>query len=261
MENLDTKCELFGLSIDNVDFKGAIDLVNSLVELPTQEKGRYIVTPNVDHIVKLQHDKNFQTIYDGAAAIFADGMPLVWASRLLGKPLKERVAGSDLFPAICELSARKGYSLFFLGGLPGVAETAKSELDNRYPGLNVVGTYSPPFGFENDATENRKIIDLINQKRPDILFIGLGAPKQEKWIAQHIDSLDIKLALCIGASFDFIAGTVKRSPMWMQKSGFEWLYRLLSEPGRLWRRYLVDDTAFLKIVLQEYLNLKMSSKR
>lgn len=261
MKYLDAKRALFGLSIDNVDFKGAIDLVDALMELPTQGKGRYIVTPNVDHIVKLQHDKKFRAIYDGAAAIFADGMPLVWASRLLGKPLKERVAGSDLFPAICKLSACKGYTLFFLGGLPGVADAAKIILNTRYSGLKVVGTYSPPFGFEKDDIENEKIIDLINDKKPDILFIGLGAPKQEKWIAHHIDSLNIKVALCTGAAFDFVAGTVKRAPMWMQKSGSEWLYRLVSEPKRMWKRYLVDDAAFLKIVTQEYVSLKMSSKR
>jgi len=259
MEHLDATCTLFGISINNVDFNGAIDLVNSLVALPAGGMGRYIVTPNVDHVVKLRHDSEFKYVYAGAAAVFADGMPLVWASRLLGKPLKERVAGSDLFTAICELSARKGYTLFFLGGLPGVAEAAKRELTTRYPGLNVVGTYSPPFGFENDAAENKKIINLINADTPEILFIGLGCPKQEKWIYQHCDELNIKVALCTGAAFDFVAGTVKRAPMWMQRIGFEWLYRLLSEPGRLWRRYLVDDVAFLKIVTQEYVRLKCQS--
>jgi len=263
MKGLKMKCNLFGLSIDNVDFDGAVDLINSLVEIPTEGKGQgsYIVTPNVDHIVMLRHDKEFRAVYTGAAAIFADGMPLVWASRLLGKPLKERVAGSDLFPAVCELAVRKGYGLFFLGGLPGVAEAAKSELDKRYPGLNVVGTYSPPFGFENDAAENRKIINLINAKKPEILFIGLGAPKQEKWIARHIDALDTRVALCTGAAFDFIAGNVKRAPRWMQRTGFEWFYRLISEPGRLWKRYLVDDAAFLKIVMQEYISLIMPAKQ
>jgi len=261
MKSYDAKSTLFGLSIDNVDFNGAVGLVNSLVESPTEGKGRYIVTPNVDHIVMLRHDQEFRAVYSGAAAIFADGMPLVWASRLLGKPLKERVAGSDLFPAICELAARKGYRLFFLGGLPGVAEAAKSELDKRYPGLNVVGTYSPPFGFENDAAENRKIVNLINADKPQILFIGLGAPKQEKWIARHIDALDTRVALCTGAAFDFVAGTVKRAPVWMQSLGFEWLYRLVSEPRRMWKRYLVDDAEFLKILTQEYLSLKMAARR
>jgi len=254
MKSSDAKCNLFGLSINNVDFEGAVNLVDSIVELPTEGKARYIVTPNVDHIVKLRYDQEFKDVYNGAAAVFADGMPLVWASRLLGKPLKERVTGSDLFIAICGLSARKGYRLFFMGGLEGVAESAKNKLDTRYPGLNVVGTYSPPFGFENDAVENKKIISLINANRPEILFIDLGCPKQEKWISQHIDELDIKVALCTGAAFDFVAGTVKRAPTWMQKSGLEWFYRLVSEPRRMWRRYLVDDFAFLKIVTQEFVN-------
>ncbi len=240
--------ELFGITIHNVTMAEAVEGVRRLLA----GDGKHIlVTPNVDHIVRLSRDTEFVDAYRRASVVLADGMPVVWASRWLGRPLKERVTGSDLLPLVCGLAAEGGYSVYLLGAMPGVAETAIANLKRRFPGLRVAGCYSPPFGFERDEAENAAIIQRINTALPDILFLGLGPAKQEKWIARHVDALDIRLALCIGAGIDFLAGSVQRAPVWMQRSGLEWLYRLRREPQRLWRRYLVEDTAFAGILWRE----------
>jgi len=240
--------ELFGITIHNVTMAEAVEGVRRLLA----GDGKHIlVTPNVDHIVRLSRDAEFADAYRRASVVLADGMPVVWGSRWLGRPLKERVTGSDLVPLVCGLAAEGGYSVYFLGAMPGVAEAAIGNLKRRFPNLRVAGCYSPPFGFERDDAENRAIIERLNAARPDILFLGLGPAKQEKWIARHVDVLNIRLALCIGAGIDFAAGSLSRAPVWMQRAGLEWLYRLLREPQRLWRRYLIEDTAFAGILWRE----------
>ncbi len=250
-----SRAGLFGLALDNVTMAQAVQKVDHF--LADGEK-HYVVTANVDHIVMLQKDREFLQAYRGAALAVADGMPIVWASRLLGRPLAERVAGSDLFIRVCELCARKGYRIYFLGAEPGVALQAARNLKERFAGLDVVGTDAPLQGFDTDLLENRAVIDRINRAQPDVLCIALGAPKQEKWIARHVSELDIRVALCVGAAIDFAAGRVRRAPHWMQAAGLEWLWRLLADPRRLWRRYLVQDLAFIKIFLTEWLR---SSRR
>lgn len=243
------RIELFGIGIDNVDMAGAVAAVRSFVE------GRacaYVVTPNVDHLVKLRSDPEFRGIYADAGLVIADGMPLVWASKLAGKPLKGRVAGSDLFVELCAEAARTGMSVFMLGSASqDIIEAAARELEARYPGIRIVGKHSPSFGFEKRDQENEAIISMIRAARPDILFVGVGAPKQEKWIYRFRERLGVPVALGIGASFDFVAGSVKRAPLWMQKTGLEWFYRFIKEPRRMFKRYFVDDMAFLGMALEE----------
>ncbi len=239
---------LFGLRFLNTDMSGAIDRCEALLRTGKRD---LVFTPNTDHIVKLAHEDTFREAYDRATLILADGAPVVWASRLVGKPLRSRVPGSALLPALCGRAAQRGWRLFFLGGLPGVAELAAARLTKRFPDLNVVGNYAPPFGFELDPEECQRIVRMVRATRPDILFVGVGAPKQEKWAAAHLEALDVPLIVCTGAAFDFAAGTVRRAPTWMQKAGLEWLFRLVQEPRRLWRRYLVDSLAFIPIVLSE----------
>jgi len=210
-----------------------------------------VVTPNVDHIVQLQKNADLKKVYKDAALVLADGMPLLWAAKFLGTPLKEKISGSDLFPKLCEVAARKGYKLFFCGGREGAADAAKAVLEQKNLGLNVVGTYCPPFGFENDEEENNKIIAMIKDSKPDILFVGLGAPKQEKWIHKYKEKYQVPVSIGIGVSFEFIAGMVKRAPVWMQKAGLEWFWRLMMEPGRLWKRYLIDDMQFFGLVFKQ----------
>lgn len=242
---------LFGLPFNNVNLVEALDYCEVLLRAG---KRGLVVTPNTDHIVKLSHDSVFREAYERAVIIVADGTPLVLASYVLGKPLKSRVPGAALLPAVCERATQRGWRLFFLGGRPGVARLAAARLTERYSGLNVVGTYAPPFGFESDPAECRRIVTMVNAARPDILFVGVGAPKQEKWSAAYLEDVRTSLIFCTGAAYDFAAGTVQRAPLWVQRIGLEWLFRLLQEPRRLWKRYLIDSLAFLPIVFLEWLN-------
>jgi len=243
-----SKVNICNINIDNLSMEETLEMIDSVIE---SRETRYIVTPNVDHIMTLQKDKEFRRIYEEAFLVLPDGMPLVWASKILGCPLKDKISGSDLFPLLCERAQKKNYKLFFLGGKPGVAARSAEILGKRYKGIQIAGVHSPPYGFENDQAENESIISRIKRAKPDILFVGLGAPKQEKWIYRHYKELDIPVNIGIGITFEFIAGTIKRAPLWMQKSGLEWLWRLTSEPGRLWKRYLIDDMRFFGLLLKQ----------
>lgn len=244
---MSARIRMFGIEIDNVTRQEAVGRMKELLR-----GGRhYAVTPNVDHVVRLQKDPEFREVYQRASLVLADGMPVIWAAKLLGKGLKERVSGSDLVPEACRLAAEEGRSIFFLGGNPGVAEKAAENLQRSYPGFKIAGCYGPPFGFDKDPGQNEETVRRVNEANPDILFIGLGAPKQEKWIAKHADRLQFRLALCIGCGLDYPAGTARRAPVWMQNAGLEWLWRIGLEPKRLARRYLVEDMAFIGIFLKE----------
>lgn len=223
--------------VDNLTMKEALEQIDKLI---TAEGYHYVVTPNVDHIVKLESDIEFQNVYKEADLILTDGMPLIWMSKLMKGTIKEKISGSDLFPKVCELAAEKNYRVFLLGAAQGVGEKAAENLKNKYKGLEIVGTYSPEFGFEKDEQAINNIVDIINSKKPHILCVGLGAPKQEKFIHKYKNMLKVPVSLAIGASIDFQAGKVKRAPKWMQKAGLEWFYRILKEPGRMFGRYFKD---------------------
>lgn len=249
-DRLAPKVRLLGIEIDNVTFQEAVEALLDRL-LPGGGRGHYVVTPNVAQIVRLQKDKGLRRIYQNADLVIADGMPVIWLSRLLGTPLKERVTGSDLLPKLCAEAAQRGLRVFFLGARPGVGERAAAQLKREHPQLQVVGVYAPPFGFEHDPQENARIRKLIRQRRPDLLFVALGFPKQERWIAQHAKACRVPLSLGVGAALDFVAGTRKRAPRWMQAWGLEWLFRTLQEPCRLGRRYLVVGPQFLLLALRE----------
>ena len=252
------RVKLFGIEVDNLNMDEAIEEIEKIILLNNGYK--YVVTPNVDHIVKLQVESDFKNVYKDAALVLADGQPLVWASRILNCKLKEKVSGSDLFPILCSKAAEKGYKVFFLGGNLGVAAKAAEELTNKNLGLKVCGTYSPPYGFENDETENDKINKMLLKANPDILFVGLGAPKQENWIYNNKEKYKVAVSLGIGASFDFEAKTIKRAPRWVQNSGLEWFYRFTCEPKRLFKRYFIDDSKFIMIILKELLKNKNTNQ-
>ncbi|WP_353948973.1 WecB/TagA/CpsF family glycosyltransferase [Sporolactobacillus sp. Y61] len=247
---------IFSIRIDNVTLdKAATSVIEMADDKVTFD---FVVTPNVDHVVKLQADVEFKKIYDKASLVLADGQPLIWASRILRKPLVEKVSGSDLFPKICEKSVQHRLKIFLVGGNDGVALQASKRLIKKYPGLNIVGTYSPPRGFEKDNNENDKIIRLIHKASPDILFVGLGAPKQEKWIYDNLYRLRVPVSLGVGASFDFEAGNIKRAPKVLQKIGMEWFWRFCHEPTRLFRRYFIDDIKFIRLFFKEFKGRKYS---
>jgi N-acetylglucosaminyldiphosphoundecaprenol N-acetyl-beta-D-mannosaminyltransferase len=223
------------------------------IELLHRLKQGVVLTMNLDHLMKLQQDRDFFDIYCNAAYKVCDSQLLVYISRFLGDPIKERVAGSDLFPAFCEFHRHnKQTRIFLLGGGQGVAETAKARINQKLGTPIIVGAHSPSYGFEQCRTECLEVIQKINQCRPTVLAVGLGAPKQEKWIARFKDKLPtVQIYFAIGATLDFEAGVKKRSPQWLAKLGFEWLFRLLTEPKRLWKRYLVDDMPVLGLILQQ----------
>jgi len=240
--------EICDIKIDNITINDVVRVVEDIIK--NKEQG-YLLTPNVDHIVKLRKDREFQHIYRSASLVLPDGMPLLWAAKFLGTPLKEKISGSDLFPRLCELANEKGYKVFFLGGREGAAQKASEIMKAKYANLQVIGAYSPPFGFENDRAKNEKIIKMIKEAKPDILFVGLGAPKQEKWIYKYKVQYQVPISIGIGISFEFTAGIIKRAPLWMQKIGLEWLWRLMMEPKRLWKRYLIDDIQFFWLILRQ----------
>lgn len=241
------RVRILNIEVDNVNMEESIKIIEKLI---LKNDNSYVVTPNVDHIVKLEHDDEFKKAYENADLILADGIPLIWISKLLRTPLKEKVSGSDLFPNICKLASEKGYKIFLLGAAEGVALKASENLKVKYSNLNIVGCYSPNYGFEKDKEEIKKIINLINISKPDILIVGLGAPKQEKFIFNYKDKLNVPISLGLGASIDFEAGNIKRAPKWMQKIGTEWLYRLMKEPKRMYKRYLIDDMKIIKLYLK-----------
>lgn len=232
------RIKFMNISIDNVTMKEALKEIDRLIRL---QKNSYVVTPNVDHIVKLEKDKELQEVYDNADLILTDGQPLVWISKLYRTPIKEKVPGSDLFPLLCDLSARRGYRMYFLGAAEGVAEKAAENLKQKFTGLKVCGTYSPTKSFESKPREIEYIIEDVRSARPDILIVGLGCPKQEKFIYKYKDQLKVPISLGLGASLDFEAGHVKRAPKWMRDRGLEWFWRITQDPGRLAKRYLIDD--------------------
>jgi N-acetylglucosaminyldiphosphoundecaprenol N-acetyl-beta-D-mannosaminyltransferase len=242
-----SRIKFLNTQVDNLSM---IDALNKANELINNGKCNYVVTPNVDHIVNLERDYEFNKIYEKADLILTDGMPLIWISKVMANPIKEKISGSDFFPNLCKMCAEKGYSVFLLGAAEGVAGRAAKNLTAKYPGLNVVGTYSPSYGFEKKIDEIQKIIDNINQAKPDVLAVGVGSPKQEKFISNYLQELNVPLSLGIGATIDFEAGNLRRAPKWMQAFGLEWFYRLLKEPKRMFKRYLINDLKILYIIFK-----------
>ncbi|HXE35334.1 MAG TPA: WecB/TagA/CpsF family glycosyltransferase [Verrucomicrobiae bacterium] len=216
---------------------------------------RSVAAADMHCIVEAQRNSSFKDILNAADLVVPDGMPLVWLGRHQGYFLRRRVYGPDLLLAFCEESAGRRYRHFFCGGEPGVAERLAESLKCRFPELNVVGTCSPPFRTLN-ADEDAGIVEMINRAAPDVLWVGLGAPKQERWIHEHKDRLRVPVAVGIGAAFDLLSGRRRQAPSWMREHGLEWFFRLLQEPRRLWRRYLVCGPQFLAYVVLDSLRVK-----
>ncbi len=238
---------ILGVPFDPVTLAQSLARIEEMI---ASRRPHYVVTANVDFLVQAHRDVELRRILLDADLVLCDGTPLVWASRWLGNALPERVAGSDLAPALIRAAAEKGHRLFLLGAGPGVAAEAGAKLKAQYPTLPLVGTYSPPFShlLEMDHDE---IARRIRAARPDILLVSFGCPKQEKWIAMHHRSLGVPVAIGVGATLDFLAGRMKRAPGWMSRTGTEWLYRLWQEPGRLYRRYTEDLMHFLPALTRQ----------
>lgn len=240
---------LFGIPFDNVSMDEAIKRIDGFVR---DGRPHYVATANVNFVVMAHKDPEFMEVVRMADMITVDGMPIVWAAKLFNVRLKGRVTGSDLTPRLAALAAEKGYKIFFLGGEAGVGEIAADNLRKAHPGLQV-GCYSPEF---NPLLEmnNSKILARVKEFAPDMLFVSFGAGKAEKWIRMNLKSLQVPVCAGVGATIDFLAGRVSRAPIWMQRSGLEWGYRLMQEPRRMWRRYGGDMLYFSFRLLSQWVD-------
>lgn len=239
------KQTLLNTYINNLTMQEAVDEVEKMI---AADKKTYIVAINVDVVIKIEKDPYLKKIVDSADMVLVDGKPLVWISKLYGRPLKAKISGSDLVPILCQKAAEKKHKIFIIGGKEGIAEQAKRRLEYQFPDIQIVGTYAPPFGFEENADELSKINKMISETHPDLLIACFGCPKQEKWIYENIGKYDAKVSICAGATVDFLAGNVKRAPRWMSDHGLEWLFRTIQDPKRLFKRYFIDDTKILKLI-------------
>ena len=238
--------ELRGIGIHAISQVECVEYV--LDELDTG-RGGWVVTPNLDHLLRLSRDREFRELYEEATLRVVDGQVLVWALALQRTPVPERVAGSDLISSLSRGAAEQGRSVFLLGGNPGTAEKAARILTERYPGLVIAGTDCPPIGFDKDALAMARLSRKIHQARPDIVFVALGSPKQELVIRHLRHDRPEAWWLGVGISFSFLCGEVARAPRWMQRCGLEWLHRVSQEPRRLFKRYFVDGLPFASWLL------------
>lgn len=242
---------VLGVPIDDLTMPEALARIDAFVNHGRRSgRSHQIATVNADFAVKALEDPELRYLLQQADMATADGMPLVWGARLLGVPLKDRVTGADLVPALAERAAEQGYSLYFLGARPGVAARAAEILKERYPDLHIAGVQAPPFSPVLDMDE--KIADQIRAASPDILLVAFGNPKQEKWIGMHGAELGVPVMIGVGGTLDFIAGETRRAPRWMQRIGLEWAHRLLQEPRRMWQRYVRDLWGFSTFFVRQW---------
>ena len=233
-------------------FNIEVDAVTREELLGTFTSG-FLVTPNVDHLVLLQKDAEFVRAYRSADFVTVDSQIVYWALRFLGRRVPEKISGSDFLPAYCEYHRHDhNLRMFLLGGRPGVAASAAERINSRLGYQMVVAAHSPTMEFGSDPEENKRVVAMIQECGANVLVVGLGAPKQEKWIARHRHELSgVHTFMAMGATLDFEAGTASRAPSWMSNRGVEWLYRLFQEPGRMWRRYLGRDLRFFDLLLRD----------
>ena len=246
------RVRLFDLQIDALSMQQAVGLILSWV-VDDHPHCRFVVTPNVDHTVMLRRNPALHRAYDDAHLVLADGLPIILASRLLNRPLPERVAGSELVPRLfAAASSQRPLRVFLLGAAPGVADRAAAHMERQWPDVKVVGTYSPALGFEQDPQEERRILSRLQTATPELIVVGLGAPKQEIWVHKLHRQFPAKVALCVGAAIDFIAGEKRQAPVWMRRTGLEWFHRCVTEPRRLAGRYAKDAWVFPQLVWREW---------
>jgi len=241
------RLNILGVGIDRVTASEALNRIAGFIaDGRNNGTSHQIVTANAEIIYRASKDEPMKAIINNAQMVTADGSGVVWASKQLGEPLAERVTGIDLVNSICAVSAKDGWKLYILGSAPGVADTAAKNICEKYPGCNIIGTHHGYF----DNAQEQSILAELRELKPDVLFVALGAPRQEYWIAEHIETLGIPVAMGIGGSMDVLSGNVKRAPKWMQKMSLEWLYRLIIQPSR-YKRMLALPKFMLAVKKQK----------
>jgi N-acetylglucosaminyldiphosphoundecaprenol N-acetyl-beta-D-mannosaminyltransferase len=246
------KANVLGVGVSAINLAEGTRLI---LEAVRENRKGYIAVTGVHGVSEAQSDGEFRRILNSAFLNTPDGMPMCWVGRLQGFKGMDRVYGPDLMLELCSASTDGGVRHFFFGGAPGVAESLRASLQSRFPGLCVCGTYTPPFRPLN-AKEEADLVSHLEQMRPDIFWVGLSTPKQERFMAAYLSKLPVKIMIGVGAAFDMHSGRVRQAPYWMQRSGLEWFFRLTQEPGRLWKRYLINNPLFVARMLVQFTGLK-----
>lgn len=250
-----TTFQILGVRMDAAQIPEVIEQMQEWIR--ARERCHYVAVTGMHGVTEAQHDPAFKKILNAADMVVPDGMPLVWVGRLRGHQLRRRVYGPELMLSFCEQTASKGYRHYFYGGALGVAEKLATVLQARFPGLQVSGIYAPPFRPLTQE-EDEDVVATINRAAPDIVWVGLSTPKQERWMFEHRARLRAPVLIGVGAAFDINANSKKQAPAWMREHGLEWLFRLLQEPRRLWKRYLIYGSEFLLLEALELLGLRRS---
>ncbi len=252
------KCTwILGVRIDKVDMAETVAKVEQFIAARTPL--RIIYTPNLDFLAKMRTDREFREIVNSADLSVSDGMGLVYAAKIRGDPVPGLVGGRRLFEQLCAVAADRGYKIFLMGAGPGVVQQASVVLQHRFPAIKIAGVFTPPYFSEAGGPEGIRMIEAVNRSGADILFIGLGSPKQERWIYYYRKQLQVPVVIGVGASFDLMAGRITTPPKWVTDAGFEWVYRLAAEPRRLWRRYTVEMVKLAPLLVKAFLNQRMGT--
>lgn len=246
------QCNVLGVGVSAINLDIALARISEA--LAKRQKG-YVCVTGVHGVSEAQSDADFRRILNRSFLCTPDGMPLVWVGRLQGKKQMDRVYGPDLMLLVMAESEKRGWKHFFYGGAHGTAEALRTKLVEKFPKLQVSGTYEPPFRPLN-AQEQADLSEAVRKAQPDMMWVGLSTPKQERFMAEYLQKLDVTLMFGVGAAFDFHAGKVRQAPRWMQRAGLEWLFRLCSEPRRLWKRYLKNNPLFLLRIFWQFTGLK-----
>jgi N-acetylglucosaminyldiphosphoundecaprenol N-acetyl-beta-D-mannosaminyltransferase len=242
---------LFGIDVDVVSGREALSWVGAAIDAGRTD---LVLTPNVDHIVRFQRDPEFRSAYAGAGLVLPDSTPLMWAARALGRPLADRA--SNLMLDLCGAAAHRGDTVYLLGGSRQVVSRAVASLEERFPGIRVAGCHH---GYVSEDDED-EVVRAVDRIAPDLLFVGMGSPKQELWMARNAGRMRHGVAVGVGGAFNYVAGEVSRAPAWVQGAGLEWFWRFAHEPRRLFRRYFVEDVAFLRLVAAEFARSRRSGR-
>lgn len=246
------RVNVLGVGVSAIDMEAALRTIEGWID---RGESHYVTITGVHGVMESQRDEELRWIHNRAGMVTPDGMPLVWVSRLAGQRQVRRVYGPELMLAVCEKSLEKGYRHYLYGGAEGVPERLAERLQARFPELQIVGTLAPPFRALTPE-EDIEVVERINAAAPDIVWVGLSTPKQERWMAAHLGRLKAPVMVGVGAAFDFHAGLKRQAPRWVQHSGLEWMFRLGTEPRRLWKRYLRNNPLFVYSILLQAVGIR-----